>query len=270
MTDFHPESWNPAWSIETILVGLLSFVMSDNEHGYGAITATDAKRRALATESHAVNTHNPDFKSLFPELVDSRLLVQQDGSGEAKPDLPASMESNNPEITVVGSAAKGGESVAESAHSISVGDVEVETPDQQTETQGMGEDDAAPAECWICRDTTNEPLIQPCACRGSMSGVHASCVENWIRHHRRNAVNDEQPRCSVCHQHYQGYERRPGMAEFVRAQCSDFSVRLLRTILLVSVVMGYRASADVELPLAVRIVLIVVFSVAALHKVVVL
>ena len=25
MTDFHPESWNPAWSVETILVGLLSF-----------------------------------------------------------------------------------------------------------------------------------------------------------------------------------------------------------------------------------------------------
>jgi len=273
MTDFHPESWNPAWSIETILVGLLSFVMSDNEHGYGAITATDAKRRALATESHAVNTRNPDFKSLFPELVDSRLLVQQDGSGEAKPDLPASMESNNPEITVVGSAAKGGESVAESAHSISVGDVEVETPDQQTETQGMGEDDAAPAECWICRDTTNEPLIQPCACRGSMSGVHASCVENWIRHHRRNAVNDELPCCSVCHQPYQGCERRPGIAEFLCAKCVRVSKQLLRMIALVVLLVGFQGAAQpggTRLPPAVRALLITIFSIAALHKVIVL
>jgi len=116
-------------------------------------------------------------------------------------------------------------------------------------------------------------LIQPCACRGSMSGVHASCVEDWIRHHRRNAVNDEQPRCSVCHQHYQGYERRPGMAEFLRAQCSDLSWRLLRTVVLVTLVIGYQLGAkggDIGLPLAVRIVLIIFFSVAALHKVVVL
>ena len=36
-------------------------------------------------------------------------------------------------------------------------------------------------ECWICCDATStEPLIQPCACRGSMSGVHASCVEKSI------------------------------------------------------------------------------------------
>ena len=32
-----------------------------------------------------------------------------------------------------------------------------------------------------------EPLVQPCQCRGSMGGVHASCVEAWVEYHRRNS-----------------------------------------------------------------------------------
>jgi ubiquitin-conjugating enzyme E2 J2 len=28
MSDFHPETWNPMWSVSTILVGLLSFMVS--------------------------------------------------------------------------------------------------------------------------------------------------------------------------------------------------------------------------------------------------
>ena len=76
---------------------------------------------------------------------------------------------------------------------------------------GLGEAEAAWAEeegevpeCWICRETGgSEPLIHPCSCRGSMSGVHATCVEEWVAHHRRTAADAEAPRCSVCHQPYQ-------------------------------------------------------------------
>ena len=40
-----------------------------------------------------------------------------------------------------------------------------------------GEDDAP--DCWICAcpATRKNPLIFPCACRGTMSGVHGACVE---------------------------------------------------------------------------------------------
>lgn len=27
MSDFHPDTWNPAWSVSTILTGLLSFMV---------------------------------------------------------------------------------------------------------------------------------------------------------------------------------------------------------------------------------------------------
>ena len=30
MSDYHPESWNPAWSVETLLVGLLSFMYEES------------------------------------------------------------------------------------------------------------------------------------------------------------------------------------------------------------------------------------------------
>mmetsp|Transcript_49314 Transcript_49314/g.142900 ORF Transcript_49314/g.142900 Transcript_49314/m.142900 type:complete len:409 (+) Transcript_49314:912-2138(+) len=124
-------------------------------------------------------------------------------------------------------------------------------------------------ECWMCRDVTDEPLIQPCACRGSMSGVHASCVEDWIRHHRRTAVNAEPPRCSVCNQFYCGQEQQPGVGAFIRQKCYEGARQLLRTIALVVLVCGYEAAAEGRvfgLPLGVRVLFIVVFTLFAIHK----
>eukprot|EP00439_Symbiodinium_sp_Y106_P064070 s828_g10.t1 len=68
MTDFHPESWNPAWSVDTILTGLLSYFLSDAESGYGSIRASWETRRAFAEESWAHNLSDPDFTQLFPEF----------------------------------------------------------------------------------------------------------------------------------------------------------------------------------------------------------
>jgi len=96
------------------------------------------------------------------------------------------------------------------------------------------------AECWICRDSSRaEPLIQPCACRGSMSGVHASCVEDWIRHHRANAQDGEVPKCSVCKQPYRGTEQRPGPMGFVQHLCHNFSRQALRSAFLVGMLFAY-------------------------------
>ncbi|KAJ7607890.1 UBC-like protein [Roridomyces roridus] len=66
MSDFHPGTWNPAWSVATILTGLLSFMLSD-EMTTGSVTSTDAHKRAFAARSHAWNVVNPRFKEAFPE-----------------------------------------------------------------------------------------------------------------------------------------------------------------------------------------------------------
>ncbi len=47
ISDFHPKSFNPAWEVSTILVGLLSFMTSE-EMTTGSVRAGWAERKALA------------------------------------------------------------------------------------------------------------------------------------------------------------------------------------------------------------------------------
>ncbi|KAI0718089.1 UBC-like protein [Cerioporus squamosus] len=70
MSDFHPGSWNPAWSVATILTGLLSFMLSD-EMTTGSVTATDAEKRMYAARSHSWNIQQKRFKEAFPEVSSS-------------------------------------------------------------------------------------------------------------------------------------------------------------------------------------------------------
>ena len=55
MTNFHPEDWNPAWSVSTILKGLLSF-MCEETHTQGAVEKpSKEERKALALSSKNTN-----------------------------------------------------------------------------------------------------------------------------------------------------------------------------------------------------------------------
>jgi ubiquitin-conjugating enzyme E2 J2 len=66
MSDFHPGTWNPAWSVATILTGLLSFMLSD-EMTTGSVTTSDAEKRAYAARSHSWNMEQRKFKEAFPD-----------------------------------------------------------------------------------------------------------------------------------------------------------------------------------------------------------
>ncbi|KAF7317615.1 UBC-like protein [Mycena kentingensis (nom. inval.)] len=72
MSDFHPGSWNPAWSVATILTGLLSFMLAD-EMTTGSVTSTDAHKRAFAARSHAHNIAQARFRDAFPEYSDVQI-----------------------------------------------------------------------------------------------------------------------------------------------------------------------------------------------------
>ncbi|KAF0497663.1 UBC-like protein [Gigaspora margarita] len=67
MSDFHPSTWNPSWSVATILTGLLSF-MTSNEATTGSIKTTDADKKIYAARSHQFNLNDPKFREYFPEL----------------------------------------------------------------------------------------------------------------------------------------------------------------------------------------------------------
>ncbi|KZV43465.1 hypothetical protein F511_09908 [Dorcoceras hygrometricum] len=83
MSDFHPESWNPMWSVSSILTGLLSFMMETGPTT-GSVTTTAEEKQRLARSSLAFNCKNPTFRKLFPEYVEKyeQQLAAQEGNFE--------------------------------------------------------------------------------------------------------------------------------------------------------------------------------------------
>lgn len=68
ISDFHPDTWNPAWSVATILTGLLSFML-EKSPTLGSIETTDYTKRQLALQSGPFNLKDSTFCELFPEIV---------------------------------------------------------------------------------------------------------------------------------------------------------------------------------------------------------
>lgn len=68
MSNYHQETWNPGWSVATILIGLLSF-MTGTEITTGSIEppSSDEEKKRLAAESAAFNAAHPVFRKLFKD-----------------------------------------------------------------------------------------------------------------------------------------------------------------------------------------------------------
>lgn len=70
ISDFHPDTWNPAWSVSTILTGLLSF-MIENSPTMGSINTSDHEKKQYAAQSLEYNLKDKLFCELFPETVEA-------------------------------------------------------------------------------------------------------------------------------------------------------------------------------------------------------
>ena len=44
ISSYHPESWNPVWKVNQIVIGLVSFWVADSEYTYGAVEEYEAKQ----------------------------------------------------------------------------------------------------------------------------------------------------------------------------------------------------------------------------------
>jgi len=69
ISDFHPDTWNPAWSVASILTGLVSF-MTEKTPTLGSLETSDYTKRQLALQSLEFNLQNKIFLELFPDLCD--------------------------------------------------------------------------------------------------------------------------------------------------------------------------------------------------------
>lgn len=52
-TGFHPETWQPSWTIKTLLLALIGFMESPGAGAIGSLEASDAQRRELAQQSRS-------------------------------------------------------------------------------------------------------------------------------------------------------------------------------------------------------------------------
>lgn len=64
MSDYHKELWNPAWTVQTILVGIQSFFYEESDQ-VGGMRRSAAERRKLAAQSVAFNMRNGIYVELF-------------------------------------------------------------------------------------------------------------------------------------------------------------------------------------------------------------
>ena len=68
ISDFHPETWKPIWSVSAVLVGLASF-MTEDTPTHGSINSSIKEKQKLASQSGSFNLKNPLFCDLFPDLA---------------------------------------------------------------------------------------------------------------------------------------------------------------------------------------------------------
>lgn len=68
-TSYHPESWNPAWTIQSMLRGLVSFMADTEEHEMiGGLHTSAVEKKRFAQESCDFNKSIPQFLDLFPDF----------------------------------------------------------------------------------------------------------------------------------------------------------------------------------------------------------
>lgn len=105
ISDFHPDTWNPGWSVSTILTGLLSFML-EKAATLGSIETTDRMKAIYARDSGPFNLKDKRFCELFPDLVQDIEEKRRTAEEEEEPfqqvePLPLSSQPNSNVINLV-------------------------------------------------------------------------------------------------------------------------------------------------------------------------
>ncbi|KAL2832385.1 cytochrome c/c1 heme lyase-domain-containing protein [Aspergillus cavernicola] len=98
ISDFHPKSFNPAWEVSTILIGLLSFMTSE-EMTTGSVSATEAERRVLSARSRWWNatgggTHVSSVSGVTPSSRGINNVKAGDGGMKFRAEWPELHQEN--------------------------------------------------------------------------------------------------------------------------------------------------------------------------------
>eukprot|EP00928_Gymnodinium_smaydae_P070397 TRINITY_DN54242_c0_g1_i1.p1 TRINITY_DN54242_c0_g1~~TRINITY_DN54242_c0_g1_i1.p1 ORF type:complete len:1126 (-),score=276.04 TRINITY_DN54242_c0_g1_i1:79-3456(-) len=96
MSDFHAESWNPSWTIEKILIGLMSFMYEESTASIGSILESFERRKRYAAESEYFNVQNDIYCELFcAEMGTEELLQKQKSRKLYSVEMEEDVDENN-------------------------------------------------------------------------------------------------------------------------------------------------------------------------------
>jgi ubiquitin-conjugating enzyme E2 J2 len=97
ISDYHPESWNPVWKVESIIMGLLSFMLSE-EHSVGTMHISAGERKKFAKASRDWNLKK-STSGQFENIFENHLirLGLREGKIEELPTLKKQLSKNKKE-----------------------------------------------------------------------------------------------------------------------------------------------------------------------------
>lgn len=91
ISDYHPEEWNPAWGVSSILTGLLSFMLEKSK-ALGTVETSHHQKVKFAKQSLEFNMKDSMFCSLFPDVceeIQGKLRLQMENDKTVTMQTPA-------------------------------------------------------------------------------------------------------------------------------------------------------------------------------------
>ena len=83
ISDYHPESWNPVWPVRSIIIGLISFFVTD-QSTVGSISTSFDERMRITKESKNKIIKNKKFIELFATMKANIGLEKPADTGAAQ------------------------------------------------------------------------------------------------------------------------------------------------------------------------------------------
>lgn len=108
ISSFHPESWQPSWSVRSALIALIAFMQTEAKGAVGSLEHPPEVRREIAAEARATPPKhpNPDRQALINEMHQKMLDMEETskalhaGPPRESDTVPESPASTGPEAQV--------------------------------------------------------------------------------------------------------------------------------------------------------------------------
>ncbi|KAF9107732.1 Ubiquitin-conjugating enzyme E2 J1 [Mortierella sp. AM989] len=100
ITGYHPEYWQPAWGIRTVLVAVMGFLPTQSKGAIGGLDTSVEARKALATKSKTwmCSTCRTDNISILPDVAPEDVVKASLKADEMPPEFSFGYEADKKKL----------------------------------------------------------------------------------------------------------------------------------------------------------------------------